>query len=67
MNYKKKKIVRGGGGNKHYVYYRKSDRKPYSFAILRQRPVALLVRVGWRQGGLFGRQQEPMGVYIRSK
>jgi hypothetical protein len=47
-SYKKKKIVGGRGGNKHYVYYRKSDRKSYGSAILRQRPVALLV--GWIGG-----------------
>lgn len=61
MSYKKEKI--GGGGDKHYVYYRKSYRKSYSSAILRQRPVALLVRVGRSQVDVFGRQQEPMGDF----
>jgi len=55
MSYNKnKKMSWGGGSDKHYIYYRKSDRKSYSSAILRQRLVALQVRVGWRQDGVFG-------------
>jgi hypothetical protein len=56
-----------GGGDKHYVYYRKSDRKSYGSAILRLCPVALLVRVGWRQDGVFGRQPEIMEIFLRSR
>jgi hypothetical protein len=54
----------GGESDKRYVYYRNSDRKRTALQILRQRPVTLLVRVGWGLDGVFGRQQEPMGVFF---
>jgi hypothetical protein len=63
MSYKKKNIVRGES-DKRYVYYWNSDRKRTALQILRQRPVTLLVRVGWGLDGVFGRQQEPMGVFF---
>ena len=52
-----------GGSDKHYVYYRKNYRKSYGSAVLRHRPVALLVNVGWRQDGVIG-TQEPIGVFF---
>jgi hypothetical protein len=53
-----------GKSDKRYVCYRKSDRKRTALQILRQRPVTLLVRLGWRQDGVFERQQEPMGGFF---